>query len=504
MASRKQPLIETHPVLAQQADGWDPAELTSGSDKKMPWACSFGHRWTAAVSSRARGAGCPVCANQLVMPGVNDLATVDPKLAEEAHGWDPTTVSRWSNKKVMWCCSRGHVFPSRVADRSKGNGCPFCSNQKILVGFNDLATTNPELAAEALGWDPKTLASKSGKKVEWRCNLGHIWSATVAHRSNGTGCPVCAGREVLVGFNDLASRNPDLASEAHGWDPKTVTAVSQMNLSWRCSLGHVWKSTVGNRAKGKGCPFCAHQRLLAGFNDLETKHPQLAVEAHGWDPKTVISGSNSKREWKCHLGHVWCATVASRTAGTGCPVCSGRTAWPGFNDLKTVNPQLAAEADGWDTTLVTPISGQKRRWKCSEGHTWVATVASRATGRGCPTCAKFGFDPNKQSWLYFLEHPILDMQQIGISNVIDIRLAKHSRGGWEVIEVRGPMEGHLAVRLESEMLRALKRRGAVLGNKAEIHKFDGFTEAWTTASIKIESIKQLLEWVYDDDEVLHP
>ena len=31
-----------------------------------------------------------------------------------------------------------------------GCGCPYCSNNSILKGFNDLATTNPEVLNE---WD---------------------------------------------------------------------------------------------------------------------------------------------------------------------------------------------------------------------------------------------------------------------------------------------------------------------------------------------------------------
>jgi hypothetical protein len=502
MASSKEPLSVTHPELAAQADGWDASTVTAGSDKRRAWKCHDGHTWKAVVGSRARGSGCPVCANQLVMVGVNDLATLDPELAAEAHGWNPNTLSQWSNRKMTWQCKHGHIWKTQVATRSKGNGCPICSGQIVLAGFNDLQTTNPQLAAEANNWDPTTLANKSGKKVGWKCSLGHEWNATVAHRSNGTGCPVCASREILIGFNDLATKNPELAAEAFGWDPTTTTASSNRLKSWKCRLGHIWNSSIGNRTAGKGCPFCANQILLVGFNDLATKNPELAAEAFGWDPTSVISGTNKKRLWQCHLAHVWSATVASRVIGSGCPICSGRTVLPGFNDLWTINPILAAEADGWDATTVTPISGQKRRWKCLEGHTWTTQVSNRANGRGCPTCAKFGFDPNQTGWLYLIENDELDMFEIGISNFPESRIGQHSKRGWEVIEVRGPMEGHLAQQLETAILHAVERRGAVLGHKADIEKFDGYSEAWTKASLPVAGFKQLLDWVYEDDEAL--
>jgi hypothetical protein len=45
----------------------------------------------------------------------------------------------------------------------------------------------------------------------------------------------------------------------------------------------------------------------------------------------------------------------------------------------------------------------------------------------------------------------------------------------------------------------LEKRGAILGHKAGIDKFDGYTEAWTKASLKVTSIKQILDWVYEDE-----
>ena len=56
-----------------------------------------------------------------------------------------------SSKKVWWLCDFGHEWQSTIANRSNGNGCPYCSNKKLLVGFNDFATRHPELAAE---WNP--------------------------------------------------------------------------------------------------------------------------------------------------------------------------------------------------------------------------------------------------------------------------------------------------------------------------------------------------------------
>ena len=62
------------------------------------------------------------------------------------------------------------------------------------------------------------------------------------------------------------------------------------------------------------------------------------------------------------------------------------------------------------------------------------------------------------------------------------------------------MEGDLTQDLESNCLNALVKRGAILGHKAGIEKFDGYSEAWTKASLNVTSIKQILDWVYEDDQ----
>jgi Zn finger protein HypA/HybF involved in hydrogenase expression len=500
MANTSKPsLAETHPELAAQADGWDPKMLTAGSNRKVGWKCDSGHRWTAIVINRTKGRGCPICAGKKVLVGFNDLATTNPEMAREADGWDPTSVRPGSNKRFRWKCQTGHTWTATPNNRSNGtNRCPVCSGHKLLAGFNDLATTNPELAAQADGWDPTTLLAGSGKVVGWICKFGHKWNSNIDNRSKGNGCPVCSGNKVQAGFNDLATTNPELATQADGWDPTTLSAGSSRKVRWKCELGHGWNAQVANRSLGDGCPVCSGRKVQAGFNDLATTNPELAALADGWDPTTVTTGSNIRVKWKCEFGHKSVVPVNQRSQ-YGCPVCSGHKVLAGFNDLATTNLELAAQADGWDPTTLSAGSSRKVRWKCELGHTWNANIASRAAGRGCPSCAKFGFDPNQPGFIYFIDHFKLDMFQIGITNFPDKRLDQHGRSGWEVIELRGPMDGQLTRQLETNCLHALEKRGAILGHKAGIDKFDGYSEAWTKASLNVTSIKQILDWVYEDE-----
>ena len=93
MGTTKKSLAQTHPALAKEADGWDPKLVTAGSGKKVVWKCRKGHRYESTIGSRTgQGSGCSYCVGKKILAGFNDLATTHPKLAREAHKWDPTTI----------------------------------------------------------------------------------------------------------------------------------------------------------------------------------------------------------------------------------------------------------------------------------------------------------------------------------------------------------------------------------------------------------------------------
>ena len=172
----------------------------------------------------------------------------------------------------------------------------------------------------------------------------------------------------------------------------------------------------------------------------------------------------------------------------------------GFNDLATTHPNLAAQAVGWDTTKVSAGSEQKKSWKCELGHTWKTSVGNRSSGRGCPTCAISGYDPNENGWLYFLEHDLWGLLQIGISNFPDNRLATHNASGWSVTELRGPMPGDVTRQWEQDILHALKRRGVKLAPEQIAGKFSGYTEAWIKEDFPAKSLTELMQLVHNDEE----
>lgn len=330
----------------QEANGEiTPKTISYGSGKKAWWRCEKGHTWQAVVNSRSSGSGCPVCAGKVALNGETDLATELPELAHQWHPvknapLTPSQVTRGSHRVVWWCCEKGHEWRAAVKARVEGNGCPVCAGRMLLTGQNDLAALYPRLAAQ---WHPlkngalrpDLVLASTARRVWWRCEKGHEWQARVKDRINGTGCPICCGQKVEEGVNDLASRYPVLAAQ--------------------------WNLTANGKLR----------------------------------PQQVAVSSNRRVWWRCERGHEWQASIYSRTRDqTGCPYCANRKVFAGFNDLATLEPELAKQ---WHPTLngtLTPedvTAGNRRKvwWVCPEGHVWKTAVFARTGQRrtGCPVCA---------------------------------------------------------------------------------------------------------------------
>lgn len=337
----KIPLAETHPELAQE---WSPNNVVSvddvsrGSHKIVKWICFEGHEFEAAVNNRVSGWGCPFCSGRKVLSGATDLATTYPELAAQwssSNKKKPTEVHANSAYIAAWNMSCGHTMTMPVKKHVQNpNVCSVCNGKQVMVGVNDLATTDPELISQ---WHkdndkkPSEVSRGSGYKAKWTCDKGHVWITPVTYRAtSGSGCPFCSNNEVLKGFNDLSTTHPNLAAQWHYSNELSacdVTAGSNRQVKWICDKGHEWEAQILQRMYGVGCPYCAGKKVDPGVTDLAAKYPQLVPEWHPSKngtllPSQVMNGSRKRVWWLGACGHEWEATILNRRNGSGCPKCS--------------------------------------------------------------------------------------------------------------------------------------------------------------------------------------
>ena len=327
-----------------------PNEVPFGSNKRYWWRGQCGHEWQTSAKARSHGEKCPVCSNTRIIPGINDLETLHPELAME---WSPknarpaSAFGEGSHKKAIWRGQCGHEWTAAIRSRVGGAGCPYCSHNIVLAGFNDLETLVPAVAKE---WSPRNypllpsqVTPYANRKVWWRCEHGHEWETLISTRSYGSQCPYCSGIKLLRGFNDLATLHPDLAEEWSirngGLTADSVNDKSPRNVWWHCRIcGNEYKAVIKSRVHGLRCPVCTERAVLKGYNDLETTDAALMME---WDyemntkrdPSTFSRYSMYPVWWKGACGHRWKDKIFHRTVdGAGCIYCE--------SDFRKALPQL--------------------------------------------------------------------------------------------------------------------------------------------------------------------
>jgi hypothetical protein len=338
--------VELHPILNT---GVAIESLGSSSNKVVWWGriCrGRWHEWPSAVLTRSvRGAQCGVCSGKHVMVGENDLATAHPNLALQWHptlngSLTPQAVTAGSSKRAWWLCDRGHHFESKIASRAiTGNGCRYCADQAIWPGETDMASTEPWMTERwhpTLNGDvtPNDVMAQSNRMAWWICELGHAYDNRCDRIFLGDTCPYCSGRRVLPGFNDIATTHPDLATRWHptkngDFTPTDVSAGSDKRVWWVCDIGHAYDIAISTAASGVGCGTCSGHRVLPGFNDLASLDPEVAAE---WHPTkngdlltTQVALFSQKDAWWLgeHCGHAWKVRINARTGRdrNGCPKC---------------------------------------------------------------------------------------------------------------------------------------------------------------------------------------
>lgn len=351
--TKKIPVSEV-PHLASRWDytrnndlGLTPEGTPSASKSKMYWLCGNGHDHSSLASPAyiKKSEGCPVCYGRQVWPGFNDFASMNPGRAAfwdySKNDNDPEFYTASSNKKAWFTCERGHSFNIGLNSVALGRWCRYCARNVTQSGVNDIASMRPDLLDiwdENLNVDPEVqpdnISVASHQKVYWKCrDYSHSWLSSISYVATGGGCSVCAGRQVLAGFNDFASKTP---SKAKFWDytknedrPENVAANSGKYFWFTCENSHEFRRNLCDiTSNGFWCPYCSG-KIADPSTCLAAVYPDLVCE---WSPENsktpyeVLPFSSYRATWVCKddSEHTWAAYVYSRTGKfmSGCPSCN--------------------------------------------------------------------------------------------------------------------------------------------------------------------------------------
>lgn len=288
----------THPHLL---DEWDyekndrlPESVGSGAGHVW-WICKEGHSYSMAVHNKIKGKRCPICYGTLVIPGVNDLGSKYPELIVDYSTVNPKKISEVFFKyglALLWTCTEEHTYRRTVELKLRKSYCPYCSNEKLLEGYNSLFMTHPELIEE---WsprntsDPEKLFWLSGETAYWICaDCDYEFESKISRRAKKeNSCAVCVGNVILEGVNDLTTFAPHLLqfldSEKNDRDPGEMGKGRP--VWWKCEEGHSYLASPSAKLKGYG--FC---KTCKPFSRPERAVRELVQEILG-DTVSVIGNT---------------------------------------------------------------------------------------------------------------------------------------------------------------------------------------------------------------------
>lgn len=317
----------------------------------------------------------------------------------------PKDVSYGSKRFVWWVCSRGHEWKTSVCNRTgRGTRCPKCVS----------ATSDFELRlySEILYFFPRTehrykLGTREVDVYIPDLNVGiefdgYFWHKDKLDKDNRKALSLRSSGITLIRLRDegLPLNDGDLQVARNSKSKCDIDKLFLLladfcaNNRLRQRLGlYLRRRTFINSSVYKSLlhslPGPLPGKSLADFR------PDLIKEWHvvkngSLTPSKMTLNSGRVVWWKCEIGHEWATRISHRAKGSGCPYCAG-------NCLSEENCLSLTRADllkQWDFKKnrilpdnVTEYSAKKVWWICSKGHSWRATVGSRASGCGCPFCS---------------------------------------------------------------------------------------------------------------------
>jgi len=363
-----------------------PSDVLPRSTEKVWWVCEKGHEWEAtphSMTNKKTKSGCPYC-NGSKPSDENNIMDIENLLAE----WDynknkvrPEDMTRGRATKVWWKCSNGHEWKASIASRVKGSKCPFCSPRHSRLEVRIYCELQSIL--DEVIWCPRIDGVeidiflprlKIGVEID-----GYYWHKPDRRREwdseknsilKKRGISVIRVREeplpMLADFDVSSSPRESHISIVMRLFRSLFKLTDDTSFIQYCHSGKIQNEELYNKeiANIGGCDV-----------SVVDVRPELLLEWHSDRngallPSNMSYGSGRKVWWVCDKGHEWKAAIKNRTAGGGCPYCSGRYPTKEYN-LATVYPETISiwcyEDNRKRPEDYTPYSHSTVWWRTKDG-----------------------------------------------------------------------------------------------------------------------------------------
>ena len=290
-----------------------------------------------------------------------------------------------------------------------------------------------------------TVYSDAHTKLRWRCQEGHEWESKPNYVQQGNWCPQCGGSAPLT-LGEMQAVARDRGGEC--LSPRYVNNL--IKLKWRCQEGHEWEAASSSVKLGRWCPTCSQghsERIVRDICEqmfgkpFPKVKPQWLINARGnlmeldgccrklslafeyqgiqHYKETKFSRRSPMRRtltqqkkddaekwrlclengvhlieipYKVELDDVP-AYIFAAVKDLSVPVRIRRpekikVAQFVLTEQLRAMQALARERGGECLSIAYLGTHAKLRWRCSEGHEWLATSSAiKNRGDWCPFCA---------------------------------------------------------------------------------------------------------------------
>ena len=340
-------LASRNPALAQE---WHPTknkDLTPdkvmlGTARKVWWLCPNGHSYMASVLHRGHGTNCPICHSgrqtsfaekalyyyiKQVYPDAvhKDVEALGNRM--ELDIYIPTIKLGIEYDGAFW-----HEG-TRAEQREKNK---FARCQKLGINLLRIKEEEPSLKDSTARWtlfaDPtgqnKNLAEIIQRVLDMIDPKSSFWFRNTVYPVPSVSVDLERDRFNIIGEmiekRQWAQNYPRLIKEWHSTKNETRTLdmfspQSDEKVWWRCiECSHEWKTAIGHRVRGTGCPACYRQNNRGKRHYLARRVYQYTPNGELlriWDcisdaaRELKLNGSNistcAKGDRKSAGGYVW-------------------------------------------------------------------------------------------------------------------------------------------------------------------------------------------------------
>lgn len=235
----------------------------NGAMNKIHCKCKIHNYSWEPTAMLALKYGCPVCSGHVI------TSEVYSERLKEVHGDDIILVGEYKKmvEKTMHHCNIHNVdFLITPGAVLKGQGCKYCKKEKLrkaalkskeeaIKKLKDMYGNKFELAEEYHGASEKHLF-----KHNLDDGTSHTFVSTFSLLYLGEGCGVCRNKQINIGYNDIATTNPYIASLfADPDDTHKYVELSNQKVKFKCPICGQISDDIISKVVKRGyvsCKFC--------------------------------------------------------------------------------------------------------------------------------------------------------------------------------------------------------------------------------------------------------